>query len=105
LNDLVCPLTGSPLKLVRRIPHIGPEITSGELHADDHCYDVIDGVPVMLATDTFAAGQAETLASFADKWRMVPDYRDKTRDHYTDWYQERYGFKTLDRPREFLRTE
>jgi len=86
LNDLVCPVTRSPLQLVRRIPHTGPEIISGELHADGRSYDMIDGVPVMLATDTFAPDQAETLASFADKWKMVPDYRDGTRDHFTDWY-------------------
>lgn len=105
LNDLICPVTGNPLQLVQRMPHSGPEITSGQLQADGRSYDVIDGVPVMLAVDTFAPGQAETLASFADKWKMVPDYREATRDHYTAWYLERYGFKTLDRLREFLRTK
>ena len=105
LNDLICPVTGSSLQLVQRSPHDGPEITGGQLQADGRNYDVIDGVPVMLATDTFAAGQAETLASFGDKWKQVPNYRNATRSHYTDWYLERYGFKTINRLREFLWTK
>jgi hypothetical protein len=84
-------LTGSSLQLVQRSPHNDPEITGGQLQADRCNYDVIDGVPVMLATDTFAAGQAETLASFADKWKRVPSYRNATRSHYTDWYLDRFG--------------
>lgn len=105
LNDLICPITELPLQLVRRTPQLGPEIISGELQADGRSYDVIDGVPVMLARDIFAPGQTETLASFADKWKMVPDYREATRDHYIGWYLERYGFKTIDRLRDFLRTK
>jgi len=105
LNDLICPVTGSSLQLMKRSPHTGPEITSGQLQADGRSYDVIDGVPVMLATDTFAVGQAETLASFTDKWKLVPNYRNATRDHYTEWYLARYGFNTVNRLREFLRAK
>ena len=86
LDDLICPVSGLPLQLLRRTPDTGTEITRAQLHADGRTYEVIDGVPVMLAPETFAPGQAETLASFADKWKMVPEYRDATRDHYTDWY-------------------
>jgi len=102
LNDLVCPVTALPLQLVRRSPDTGTEITRAQLQADARTYEVIDGVPVMLAQDTFAPGQADTLASFADKWKMAPDYRDATQGYYTNWYIERYGFKTLNRLREFL---
>ena len=105
LNDLICPVTELPLQLVRRMPHIGAEIISGQLHADGRSYEVIDGVPVMFAPDTLAPGQRETLASFADKWKMVPEYRDATRDHYTAWYLERYGFKTIERLRDLLRNK
>src|SRR5215469_2605815 len=102
LNDLICPVTELPLQLVRRSPDTGVEITQAQLQADARTYEVTNGVPVMLAPDMFAPGQADTLASFADKWKMVPDYRDATHGHYTNWYLERYGFKTLNRLREFL---
>ena len=105
LNDLICPVTELQLQLVRRMPQIGPEIISGQLQADGRSYEVIDGVPLMLAPDTFAPGQTETLASFAEKWKMVPDYRNATRDHYVAWYLERYGFKTIERLRGFLGTK
>jgi ubiquinone/menaquinone biosynthesis C-methylase UbiE/uncharacterized protein YbaR (Trm112 family) len=105
LNDLICPVTGSSLQLVGRSPDTGAEINSGQLQADGRSYEVIDGIPVLLATDTLAPGQAETLASFAEKWKLVPNYRIATRDHYTEWYLERYGFKTLNRLREFLETK
>jgi len=105
LNDLICPVTGLPLQLLQRTPDSGTEITRAQLQADGRTYDVIEGVPVMLAPETFAPGQAETLASFADKWKMVPGYRDATRDHYTNWYIERYGFKTLNQLRGFLATK
>jgi ubiquinone/menaquinone biosynthesis C-methylase UbiE/uncharacterized protein YbaR (Trm112 family) len=105
LDDLICPVTELPLRLVRRTPDTGTEITHAQLQADARTYEVIDGVPIMLAPETFAPGQAETLASFADKWKMVPGYRDATRDHYTNWYIERYGFKTLNQLRGFLETK
>lgn len=106
-NNLVpflrCPLSAEPLQLMGADTGEDGEIRSGVLRsASGHEYLVIDGVPVLVRPETFAPGQAATRASFSEKWRLAPNYREATREHYLQWYCERYGFGDLPGLRAFL---
>ena len=101
VNVLRCPATGDALTLTDATPGNGADVVSGRLvTATGRTYNVVDGVPIMLLPETFAAGQAETRESFSEKWRLAPDYREATKPHYVQWYLERYGFETAGRPAE-----
>lgn len=101
---LRCPTSGEPLRLVDPRPAPGQdEIVAGRLvAASGREYRIDDGVPVLLDPETFAPGQAETRASFSEKWSRAPGYREDTKAHYVRWYLERYGHGDLDGLRRFL---
>jgi SAM-dependent methyltransferase len=101
---LRCPLTGETLALsdTRSEPADG-EIVAGRLRsASGREYTIERGVPVLLDPATFAPGQAETLATFSEKWERAPNYREDTRAHYERWYLERYGHGDLQGLERFL---
>jgi SAM-dependent methyltransferase len=103
LEHVRCPQTGAPLELLGRWPLAGAEVLSGRLRAPTgRDYPIIDGIPVLLATETFAPGQAETRESFSAKWQRAPGYREASKGFYVQWYLDRYGFRTLERLRAFL---
>lgn len=103
VSVLRCPATGDALTLLDADPGNGAEVVSGRLvTAAGRTYPVVNGVPIMLLPETFAAGQAETRESFSEKWRLAPGYREATKPHYVQWYLDRYGFQTVDGLRRFL---
>ena len=103
VDVLRCPATGAPLRVIDAEPDGCPEIVSGRLVTDTgREYAIVDGVPILLLPETFAEGQAETRASFSEKWRLAPGYREATKPHYVQWYLDRYGFETVDGLRRFL---
>src|SRR5262249_44995903 len=106
VRDLRCPVTGEPLELGDVVLGAGAEIRSGRLTArSGPTYPIVEGVPIMVVPDTFAAGQAETRESFSEKWRRAPRYREATHAHYLQWYLDRYGFNTVDGLRDFLQSK
>lgn len=91
------PITGERLSLVlaRGVSAGSGVIESGALvSASGAEYPITDGVPVMVRKDAFAEGQKETVDSFSWKWSRAQNYRSATNAHYTQWYLDRYGFKT-----------
>ncbi len=101
---LACPATGGPLRLVDPELSSSGEVIGGRLIGPDgREYSIVDGVPVMLLLpETWPSGQAETRESFSSKWKLAPDYRENTREHYQQWYLDRYGFKTIPALAKFL---
>lgn len=100
---LRCPVSGEPLQLAEA--HLGApyEIDSGRLvSTSGRAYAIERGVPVLLDPAMFAPGQAETRASFSEKWQRAPNYREDTKAHYVSWYLERYGYGDLAGLRRFL---
>src|SRR4051812_40681373 len=104
INDLRSPTSGAPVVLAAE-EHSGAEIVKGELRTSDgQRYAIVDGVPSML-TGTYSPGQKETRESFSEKWKLAPNYRTATKDHYIQWYLDRYGFHTIDKLEKFLSTK
>jgi SAM-dependent methyltransferase len=104
LSYLRCPETGSSLELRNGHFSSNGDVQSGELvSAEGRQYSITDGVPVMLAPETWKPGQAETRDSFSAKWKLAPDYRTSTREHYIKWYLERFHFGTVEKLAEFLK--
>jgi len=97
------PVTGGPLSLVRAAPEGSDVIDSGALLSESGVeYPITDGVPVLVRQDQFAEGQKETVDSFSWKWTQAQNYRSSTNAHYTQWYLDRYGFKTEEALSKFL---
>ena len=90
VSFLRCPVTGEALRLVdARSGGAEGEILSGRLVSDaGREYEIVDGVPVLLDPSQWAAGQSETRASFSEKWKRAPNYREDTKPHYVRWYLE-----------------
>lgn len=104
LQYLRCPISGEPLELrnAETLPG-STEIVSGTLtSASGASYPIREGVPYLLDPKEFAPGQQETVQSFSEKWKRAPDYRERTKHHYEQWYLERYGFNTLAGLQQFL---
>lgn len=97
------PVSGEALSLRDGAPGDSPEITSGSLVAETGAgYPITDGVPVLVRGDQFSEGQKETVDSFSWKWQKAQNYRASTSAHYTQWYLDRYGFKTEEGLARFL---
>lgn len=103
VSDLRCPITGSKVMLEEKSVASG-EIISGILRNESGGeYPIDAGVPRMIAPDSIPPDQENTLSSFSEKWRLAPDYREKTKSHYVEWYLKRYGFAHLAQLRDFLK--
>lgn len=100
LQHLVCPDTLEPLTLAE--PRVdGEEIERGQLTAGaDHAYGIDAGIPSFVPADLL---DTQTVRSFSQKWAKHKYYREHTRDFYTDWYLQRYGFLDESNLCEFLR--
>jgi SAM-dependent methyltransferase len=97
------PVTSEPLVLQAAEPSGADEITSGRLVAPSGAsYPIEGGVPTLLRTDQFKAGQQETVDSFSWKWQKAQNYRSATLGHYLQWYLDRYGFRSEAALAEFL---
>ncbi len=97
------PVSLEPLELQNPTFQGENEIVSGELRAASGAtYRIEDGVPLLVRTDQFQEGQGETVESFSWKWRRAQNYRGATLGHYSQWYLDRYGFKTVDALSRFL---
>ena len=104
LDHLVCPEDGSPLEL-RDAVRDGTEIVSGSLcSASGHVFPVTGGVPRMASPEEKTAEASQTRDSFSRKWRRIPDFGHEaaSRDVYSRWYLERYGFGDVAGLRSFL---
>ena len=104
VSFLRCPVTGEALRLVDARPGgAEEEILSGRLvSGSGREYEIVEGVPVLLDPSQWAPGQTETRASFSEKWKRAPNYREDTKPHYVRWYLERYGHGDLDGLQRFL---
>lgn len=88
-------MTGGALSLVRAAPEGSDVVDSGALLSESGVeYPITEGVPVLVRQDQFAEGQKETVDSFSWKWTQAKNYRDTINAYYTQWYLDRYGFKT-----------
>jgi SAM-dependent methyltransferase len=96
------PVSQEPLELVNA--EGTGEVTKGELRsASGAVYRIEDGVPLMVRADKFEEGQGETVESFSWKWKRAQNYRSATIGHYSQWYLDRYGFKTVENLGAFLK--
>ena len=104
VSFLRCPVTGEALRLVDPPPGgAEDEILSGRLASDSgREYEIVEGVPVLLDPSQWVPEQSETRASFSEKWKRAPNYREDTKPHYVRWYLERYGHGDLDGLQRFL---
>jgi SAM-dependent methyltransferase len=103
LEFLACPATGGRLRLVDVESSPSGEIIGGKLVGPaGREYPIVEGVPVMLMPETWPPGQAETRESFSSKWKLAPNYRESTLQHYRQWYLDRYGLKSIDGLEKFL---
>ena len=92
ISRLVCPDTLESLRLVVRQAS-GESISEGELSAGERRYAIRDGIPSFALAEL---AEDQTIRSFAQKWQAHRYYREHTRDFYTGWYLQRYGFGNLD---------
>ncbi|HSW47131.1 MAG TPA: class I SAM-dependent methyltransferase [Phycisphaerae bacterium] len=103
LEHIRCPRTQKPLDLqVTRAD--GDEILDGELTAkggNGHApaYRIRNGIAGFVSNDVM---QTQTVQSFAQKWSKHDYYRKHTGGFYTQWYLDRYGFKTPEGLQAFL---
>lgn len=102
---LRCPTDQAPFKLaVTR--NDGEEVVEGTLTCSQgHTYPITGGIPRLVPSDALPVAAAHTQQSFSAKWRRIPEFgfEPATRDFYVHWYLERYGFRRLDRLRQFLK--
>jgi SAM-dependent methyltransferase len=70
-----------------------------------HRFPIERGVPVFVQPESGSKEQQRTQRSFSAKWARATDYRAQTGRFYTDWYLQRYGFRTLSGLRRFLSTK
>ncbi|GEM_PF-268502 len=97
---LVCPRTQRPLRL-QPIEVDGNQVICGDLlTGGGPKFEIRNGVADFLAE---ATAPSQTVRSFEQKWAKHDYYREHTRDFYTQWYLQRYGFFDPARVREFLR--
>lgn len=105
LSHLVCPRCGDTMRL--HDTHRGKgEINQGALicRGGAHEYVIAEGVPALVPPGT-SEEQAQVAEIFARKWHMIPDYGHDTatRDFQREWYLQRFGWKTVDKLKQFLR--
>ena len=99
LTNLVCPQTNESLTL-RATRARDDDVFEGTLTGTGQTsYPIEGGVPQFA---TPGPPQTQTIRSFSEKWAQHRYYREHTRDFYTDWYLQRYGFKNRGRLSEFL---
>jgi len=99
IESLVCPETNRPLKLSATRTD-GDNVVEGTLLRDAKTiYRIEEGVPQLMPPGPYGS---QTIRSFAEKWENHRYYREHTRDFYTDWYLQRYGFKSKGELSEFL---
>lgn len=96
----VCPRTQRPLQL-QPIERDGDNLLTADLlTGGGPKFEIRNGVADFLID---APQPSQTVRSFEQKWSKHDYYREHTRDFYTQWYLERYGFFDAARAREFLR--
>lgn len=89
LTNLVCPATSRSLTLCATSA-TGDDVHEGTLTtADRTSYPIEGGVPQFVPP---GPAPTQTVRSFSEKWEQHRYYREHTRDFYTDWYLQRYGF-------------
>jgi ubiquinone/menaquinone biosynthesis C-methylase UbiE len=89
LQRLICPARRTSLRAdVTAIE--GDDVIEGVLIAEGGGpYAVRGGIPDFVSDDV---ARSQTVQSFGQKWAKHQYYREHTRDFYTDWYLQRYGF-------------
>ncbi len=99
ITNLICPDTHRSLTLCATRTD-GDEIREGTLAGEGGTtYPIEGGVPQFAPS---GAPSTQTIRSFSEKWAQHRYYREHTCDFYTDWYLQRYGFKSKGRLSEFL---
>ncbi len=107
LEHIRCPQTLEPLALEVSYA-AGQDVLEGALCAGEpgaeaastsRRYPIHNGVPSLL---TDASLDSQTVQSFAQKWQKHDYYREHTRQFYTEWYLQRYGFGNAEGLAEFL---
>ncbi len=99
LTHFVCPDTLRPLGLNVELED-GDAVIEGELSSDaKSTYPIHRGIPTFVREDAL---RTQTARSFSQKWAKHQYYREHTREFYTDWYLQRYGFHEAESLREFL---
>lgn len=102
VEHLRSPASGEPMVL-EVAEETADEVLLGSLSTPSgEVFPVIDGVPDLVAVDEMGTDQRATQDSFSTKWKLAPDYRQATLDHYRNWYLERYGFADVGEVAQFL---
>ena len=99
IRHFICPRTAQPLRLDGAR---GDEqaMLEGRLVAENVSYDIHDGIPGFVSADAL---ESQTVRSFDQKWDRHRYYRAHTRDFYSRWYRNRYGFLDAKGIADFLR--
>lgn len=99
LSLLVDPDTQKPLTSRVDSQQAG-DVMEGELTSGAAAYAIHEGIPSFVSEDV---RKVQTVQSFGDKWDKHRYYREHTRRFYTEWYLSRFGFKTIEGLRDFLK--
>lgn len=89
-SNLYCPYTGHSTKLDNPTIVDG-EVVAGALISGNNSYPIIDSIPSFVPQ---SVSDTQTVRSFNDKWKTHNYYRKHTESFYTDWFLDRYSFKT-----------
>ena len=107
IPHLACPQCGEGLQ-IRSAEWSGildADVLNGVLYCDRglHEYTIDEGVPVLLPPD-MSAEQKQVADVYSDKWRRIPGYGydDAALEFQREWYLQKFGWRTVDRFREFL---
>lgn len=102
--QIICPICGSDFTILAKMIK-GQEIITGSLCCSrGHTFKIIRGIPRMVVDET--KGFIKTEAAFSSKWKKYnKSYHEKKwYEFQQNWFLDRFGWKTLSKFNDFLKT-